>query len=526
MKKIRYISLALISILIIAHVFTPIKIVHAGSTVTQIEDIIIEWITNEPSSKKAIVHVITSEANYDFLVEGNVEQLGEETNINLDGYLFLEDGAQVYAQSVSISVFDYVYDLPLAFGEEVEVIHMHFDKVGALALAFASVFVIASMFHNIVEAILEEVGLLDFLQTVNWSMLRAAIPWWYATLYFSDHNPEDWSLDLYIPRFYHFPENQLYIGTPFYWWLITKRWFIITYFTVDRKEPRVSVPTNAFICTDTISMSSTDASGNSGHIYAHTIPVRGPIHSLQPPIYSLSLGSLGTDNVYYEHWVQKKGVLALGLNTNIIIQPAQTVTVETDKGTIDAYLPELQIGWMSGLVAALFYVATDGSTYHSRSDHDYNYDTNGGEQPDLTPEQAMVPEHLARAGTLLPSASFAWSPDTPKPGETVTFHSTSFDPDGTIVRWHWWFGDGCEAQGETVTHSYSQTGFYDVRLQVTDDDGSTRETSTSIMGITFFVIPEASLGTISLILAMIGALGLFIAIHRPKRLNSKFKHLM
>ena len=115
-----------------------------------------------------------------------------------------------------------------------------------------------------------------------------------------------------------------------------------------------------------------------------------------------------------------------------------------------------------------------------------------------------------------PSASFAWSPDIIYPGQEVTFVSTSFDPDGEIQSWHWWFGDGSEGYGETVTHVYSQSGFYNVRLEVTDNDGFTDEISTSIMGITFHVIPEAPLGTITLILAMIGALGLFVAVKHPQ----------
>lgn len=153
----------------------------------------------------------------------------------------------------------------------------------------------------------------------------------------------------------------------------------------------VTASTQPFIVSDVSNMNSTDASGNSGYIYAHSIPMSGPI-----VIYSPGLGQLWTDNTYTDG-VERTGVLAIGHDTNHIIQPEQTVTVETDKGKVNVYLPKIIPGWSSGSVAALFYVAQDGSTYHSRSDHDYNYDTNGGEHfPDLTPEQAMVPEHLAR----------------------------------------------------------------------------------------------------------------------------------
>jgi len=106
-----------------------------------------------------------------------------------------------------------------------------------------------------------------------------------------------------------------------------------------------------------------------------------------------------------------------------------------------------------------------------------------------------------------PWAWFEWAPTSPYPGETVIFTSTSFDPDGTIENYRWWFGDGFEAYGETVTHVYSHPGYYNVRLQVTDNNGSTSETSTTLMEASFFVIPETTLGTITPIIAMIAALG-------------------
>ena len=62
--------------------------------------------------------------------------------------------------------------------------------------------------------------------------------------------------------------------------------------------------------------------------------------------------------------------------------------------------------------------------------------------------------------------------DNPRPlvGETVTFDgSWSFDPDGTIVRYIWQFGDGAVAEGMYATHAYAHCGVYEVRLTVVDD---------------------------------------------------------
>jgi peptide/nickel transport system substrate-binding protein len=57
-------------------------------------------------------------------------------------------------------------------------------------------------------------------------------------------------------------------------------------------------------------------------------------------------------------------------------------------------------------------------------------------------------------------------------GEAITFNSEgSHDPDGQIVNYLWDFGDGSQAQGATVTHSYALPGRYIVVLTVFDDGG-------------------------------------------------------
>jgi PKD repeat protein len=58
-------------------------------------------------------------------------------------------------------------------------------------------------------------------------------------------------------------------------------------------------------------------------------------------------------------------------------------------------------------------------------------------------------------------------------GEQAWFTGNrSYDPDGYIVSYHWYFGDGKSGSGITITHTYNSPGNYTVTLMVTDDDGA------------------------------------------------------
>jgi len=74
-----------------------------------------------------------------------------------------------------------------------------------------------------------------------------------------------------------------------------------------------------------------------------------------------------------------------------------------------------------------------------------------------------------------PVASFTLKPQTPYVGENVTFDaSASYDPDGTIVKYIWYFGDYTSRVEETnpiTTHVYKASGTYSMFLNVVDDDG-------------------------------------------------------
>jgi PGF-CTERM protein len=94
-----------------------------------------------------------------------------------------------------------------------------------------------------------------------------------------------------------------------------------------------------------------------------------------------------------------------------------------------------------------------------------------------------------------PQASFIVSPETPAAGTTVIFNASgATDPDGSIRSYDWDLtGDGSvDKTGTTVSHTYTAGGDYDVTLTVTDNDGATNTTNTTVSVVESNVAPQPS----------------------------------
>lgn len=95
-------------------------------------------------------------------------------------------------------------------------------------------------------------------------------------------------------------------------------------------------------------------------------------------------------------------------------------------------------------------------------------------------------EHNSTFATLTvlninPSVSFTFYPATPSTADTVQFTDTSYDTDGIIVNWTWDFGDGTISYEQNPTNQYDDNGTYSVSLLITDDDGYTNSTNTTVI---------------------------------------------
>jgi hypothetical protein len=84
------------------------------------------------------------------------------------------------------------------------------------------------------------------------------------------------------------------------------------------------------------------------------------------------------------------------------------------------------------------------------------------------------PEYVGQSpAPTAPVAYFETSPATPKPGDTVAFNAgAAADIAGHGLKYAWDFGDGAVGTGVTPKHTYTQAGWFDAKLVVTDANGN------------------------------------------------------
>jgi hypothetical protein len=110
-------------------------------------------------------------------------------------------------------------------------------------------------------------------------------------------------------------------------------------------------------------------------------------------------------------------------------------------------------------------------------------------------------------------------PATVDVGQNVTFDaSESFDV-GFIVSYEWSFGDGANGTGPVVSHSYDETGAYQVDLNVTNDAGvSSLKTFTITVGgplVDILLLSKVLLAIMAVVLVLI--FGFLVIRRRTKR---------
>ncbi|MBN1280948.1 MAG: PKD domain-containing protein [Candidatus Thermoplasmatota archaeon] len=101
--------------------------------------------------------------------------------------------------------------------------------------------------------------------------------------------------------------------------------------------------------------------------------------------------------------------------------------------------------------------------------------------------ELVIPQQSSNGGTTPPPTNYpptadAWTgtPYKAAVNEPIIFDgSASYDRDGTIVTYHWDFGDYTFGDQQIMEHVYTVAGVYTVSLTVTDDDGATDTYTTT-----------------------------------------------
>ena len=94
-----------------------------------------------------------------------------------------------------------------------------------------------------------------------------------------------------------------------------------------------------------------------------------------------------------------------------------------------------------------------------------------------------ITKDVSVASTRSPSADFITNPSTPDPGQVVTFDASPSVPgDAALNSFNWSLDNGSTARGESVTTSYSNSGSYNVTLEVEDALGN-RDTVTKTVEV-------------------------------------------
>jgi len=136
----------------------------------------------------------------------------------------------------------------------------------------------------------------------------------------------------------------------------------------------------------------------------------------------------------------------------------------------------------------------DGST-STEKNPSHKYLTSGFRKVSLLAGSSAGSKKSSRTIIVMPeatNASFAYSPTTPGPGQTVQFADTTSE---NPTSWQWNFDDGSTSNVKNPSHAFLRAGLYTVTLVSSDGSGSRQGSrtitvaSTSLLSTSFTYAP-------------------------------------
>lgn len=181
------------------------------------------------------------------------------------------------------------------------------------------------------------------------------------------------------------------------------------------------------------------------------------------------------------------GTLAAGLTVSNNFAPIAKFTVSPTQGTIHTPIVLDASGSTDsdGTIKAYNWQFSDGTTSTGKkTEHKFTEKGNFTISLRVTDDKGAVSaaeKGVAIGDNAPPVATFTFSPEIGTNQTPYTFDASgSKDPDGSIRRYGWDFGDKKTAQGVRVIHQYKDSGNYDVQLTVTDDGGVTTSVNQKV----------------------------------------------
>jgi|GEM_PF-2176220 len=133
---------------------------------------------------------------------------------------------------------------------------------------------------------------------------------------------------------------------------------------------------------------------------------------------------------------------------------------------------------------------TGGITWIPATSGNYNVTVNASDG-DLSDTQSFTIT-VTETPNQSPTASFTADLTSGVASLEVSFNaSSSSDSDGSIISYAWDFKDGSTGNGQSINHTFSSIGSYNVELTVTDDKGAT-DSLTKTITVTDSIVSNQS----------------------------------